>query len=410
MMFRAASFGLRIFHNILLPITVGLPKLWLMGRRKVLITGGAGFIGVNAAHRFLKEGWEVSVWDNLSRYGAERNLRWLLSFGPAQFTKIDLREEKAVNDAFQQKPFDLVLHCAGQVAVTSSLGNPRHDLENNVLTTFNLLEAVRLFRPETLLIFASSNKVYGNMTDTPVVERNGRYELATLPHGASEQQPLDFHSPYGCSKGAADQYVRDYARIYGLATTCFRQSCVYGCRQFGVEDQGWVAWFLIAHALGRPITIFGDGKQTRDLLFIDDLIEAYCLAWEKREKVVGNVYNIGGGPENQFSVREIIQLLEQEGSAPVQLSFHAPRPGDQKVFVADIRKAFADFGWRPVCSVENGIRKLRQWVKDNLELFREMDGERTPWKYANPLVSESGALQRPAAGSPPLATGERTTP
>src|ERR1041384_5089210 len=180
-----------------------------MGRRKVLITGGAGFIGVNAAHRFLQDGWDVSVWDNLSRYGADRNLRWLLDFGPAQFTKVDLRDEQAVNDCFQKKAFDLVLHCAGHVAVTTSVANPRHDLENNVLATFNLLEAVRRFRPESLFIFASTNKVYGNMADARVVETNGRYEWANLPYGVSEQQPLNFHSPYGCSKGAADQYVRD---------------------------------------------------------------------------------------------------------------------------------------------------------------------------------------------------------
>ena len=381
-----------------------------MGRRKVLITGGAGFIGVNAAHRFLQDGWDVSVWDNLSRYGADRNLRWLLDFGPAQFTKVDLRDEQAVNDCFQKKAFDLVLHCAGQVAVTTSVANPRHDLENNVLATFNLLEAVRRFRPESLFIFASTNKVYGNMADARVVETNGRYEWANLPYGVSEQQPLNFHSPYGCSKGAADQYVRDYARIYGLATVCFRQSCVYGFRQFGVEDQGWVAWFLIAHALGRPITIFGDGKQTRDLLFSDDLIQAFCLAWEKREKVAGQVYNIGGGPQNQFSLMELIQMLETEDSPSVQLSFEPPRPGDQKVFVADIRKAFADFGWRPVCSARDGIKKLRHWVRTNLGLFRDLGAHTPPWKYPGAPVLAPSAFSWASRGLEPLATGNHPSP
>jgi len=294
--------------------------------------------------------------------------------------------------------------------VTSSVTNPRHDLENNVLATFNLLEAVRRFRPEALFIFASTNKVYGNLADTPVVERNGRYEWADLAHGVSEQQPLDFHSPYGCSKGAADQYVRDYARIYGLATVCFRQSCVYGFRQFGVEDQGWVAWFLIAHALGRPITIFGDGKQTRDLLFSDDLIQAFCLAWEKREKVAGQVYNIGGGPENQFSLMELIHLLESEGSPSVQLSFEPPRPGDQKVFVADIRKAFADFGWRPACSAREGIKKLRYWVKTNLGLFRDLGAPTRPWKYPAEAVLTTSAFNWVPQNLGPFVSADRPGP
>jgi CDP-paratose 2-epimerase len=376
-----------------------------MGKRKVLITGGAGFIGVNAARRFLADGWDVSVWDNLSRYGAETNLRWLLNSGPAQFTRIDLRQEQAVNDGFQQQAFDLVLHCAGQVAVTASVTDPRHDLENNVLATFNLLEAVRRFRPEGLFIFASTNKVYGNLADTPVVERNGRHEWAELPYGVSEEQPLDFHTPYGCSKGAADQYVRDYARIYGLATVCFRQSCVYGFRQFGVEDQGWVAWFVIAHALGRPITIFGDGKQTRDLLFIDDLVEAYRLAWEKRKKVAGQVYNIGGGPQNQFSLMELIRLLQKEGNPAVQLSFEPPRPGDQRVFVADIRKAFADFGWRPACSARDGIRKLRRWVKTNAGLFRDLGTHIPAWRHSGDPVPATSDSQWTGPDLEPMVIG-----
>jgi len=339
---------------------------------RVLVVGGAGFIGVNAARRFQQDGWDVFVWDNLSRPGADNNLQWLQSFGPVHFSKIDIRNEKTVTGHFQRERYDLVLHCAGQVAVSASLTNPRYDLENNILGTFNLLEAVRLFCPEALFIFASTNKVYGSLEGATVVERNGRYEWADFPGGISEEQPLDFYSPYACSKGAADQYVRDYSRIYGLATVCFRQSCIYGLRQFGMEDQGWVAWFLIAHALRRPLTIFGDGKQTRDLLFIDDLIDAYCLAWQKRDKVAGQVYNIGGGPRNQFSINQLVHWLEVEDGAPVETGFAAPRRGDQKVFVADVRKAFDDFGWRPSCSAEKGIRKLHRWVTANLELLREV--------------------------------------
>jgi CDP-paratose 2-epimerase len=361
-----------------------------MKKNRLLVTGGAGFIGVNAARRFLEENWEVTVWDNLVRRGADKNLEWLRQFGPVQFAKMDLRCEKDVVRHLQGGHFDMVLHCAAQVAVTTSVANPRYDLENNLLATFNLLEGVRQFCPRAFFIFASTNKVYGGMEQSRIVERNGRYEWANLPKGVSEKQPLDFHSPYGCSKGAADQYVHDYSRIYGLATTCFRQSCIYGYRQFGMEDQGWVAWFLIAHALGRPITIFGDGKQTRDILFIDDLIDAYRLAWENREKVAGCVYNIGGGPQNQFSLKELLQILESETGRRVELSFAQARPGDQKVFVADISKAFDDFGWRPVCSPKEGIRKLNEWVTGNLELFEDLVPPRQSGRViAPPLVPPS---------------------
>ncbi|MEP6663171.1 MAG: NAD-dependent epimerase/dehydratase family protein [Verrucomicrobiota bacterium] len=340
-----------------------------MKKKKILITGGAGFIGVNAARRFFAEGWDVEIWDNLSRASGKKNVEWLKQFNGIRFKKVDLRYEDEVNDHFAPGAFDMVLHCAGQVAVTTSVENPRHDFENNLWGTFNLLEAMRRFSPQAFFLFASTNKVYGGMEGTKVIERNGRHEYADLPNGVSEAQPLDFHSPYGCSKGGADQYVRDYARIYGLATVSFRQSCIYGYRQFGVEDQGWVAWFTIAHALERPVTIFGDGKQTRDVLFIDDLIEAYCLAWKHREKIAGEVFNIGGGPVNQLSLNELVLFLNQENGREMQPAFAPWRPGDQKVFVADIRKAFTRFGWRPLHIYEEGIQKLNSWVKANLELF-----------------------------------------
>jgi CDP-paratose 2-epimerase len=337
---------------------------------RVLITGGAGFIGANAARRFMESGWKVTIWDNLSRTGGRRNIEWLHGIGKFDFTELDLRHAEKVASAIGKDQFDLVLHCAGQVAVTSSVTNPREDFECNILGTFNVLEAVRLGCPGALFIYASTNKVYGGMEEAVIVERNGRYEYADLPQGVSEAQPLDFHSPYGCSKGAADQYVRDYARIYGLQTTSFRQSCIYGYRQFGVEDQGWVAWFMIAHALRRPITIFGDGKQTRDILFIDDLIDAYLAAWDAREKVAGNIYNIGGGPRNQYSLLQLLELLKEESGRPVEFTYAPPRPGDQRVFVADISKAAREFGWQPKHDCEEGIRKLNRWINDNLELFR----------------------------------------
>jgi CDP-paratose 2-epimerase len=263
---------------------------------RVLITGGAGFIGANAARRFMEAGWTVTIWDNLSRCGGKRNLEWLRSGGEFEFLEIDLRFSEKVLDSIGSNRFDLVLHCAGQVAVTSSVTNPREDFECNILGTLICSKRCEKGVQAHCSFSLRPTRCTGGMEEAVIVERNGRYEYADLPQGVAETQPLDFHSPYGCSKGAADQYVHDYARIYGLATTSFRQSCIYGYRQFGVEDQGWVAWFMIAHALRRPITIFGDGKQTRDILFIDDLIDSYFAAWNAREKVSGQVYNIGGGP------------------------------------------------------------------------------------------------------------------
>ncbi|MBI5384673.1 MAG: SDR family NAD(P)-dependent oxidoreductase [Verrucomicrobia bacterium] len=343
-----------------------------MRKQRLLVTGGAGFIGANAAQRFLKEGWDVTVWDNLSRRGAQHNLEWLRGFGRFDFAKFDLRHEAAVAEHYRGRQFDLVLHCAGQVAVTTSIANPRDDFESNALGTFNLLEAIRQFDREACLLYASTNKVYGGLETVAVAERHDRYEYADLPHGIPETQPLDFHSPYGCSKGAADQYVRDYARIYGLRTVCFRQSCIYGCRQFGLEDQGWLAWFVIAQALGRPVTIYGNGKQTRDVLFIEDLIDAYQMAFAQRDKIAGRLYNLGGGPQNHLSLLALIRIVEAARQCKMETRFADWRQGDQKVFVADIRTACADFGWTPRHDCEAGVRKLIEWVDANLPILREV--------------------------------------
>jgi CDP-paratose 2-epimerase len=340
-----------------------------MKTQKVLITGGAGFIGINAARRFLSEGWEVTIWDNLSRAGGRKNLEWLRGLGAFAFRQVDLRNGPDVLDASAASTFDLVLHCAAQVAVTSSVVNPREDFECNALGTFNLLEGLRTHQREAVLIYASTNKVYGGMEEAGVVERQGRYEYEHLSQGVAETQPLDFHSPYGCSKGAADQYVRDYGRIYGMPTIVFRQSCIYGYRQFGVEDQGWVAWFIIAHALRKPITIYGDGKQTRDILFIDDLVDAFLAAYERKEKVRGQIFNMGGGPANLLSLLELLEILAEETGRKPQVSFSDWRPGDQRVFVADIAKAARDLNWRPATSARQGVRKLIAWVNENVSLF-----------------------------------------
>jgi CDP-paratose 2-epimerase len=341
---------------------------------KWLITGGAGFIGCNAAHRLMNDGCQVVILDNLSRRGADSNLQWLRNCAPFEFSKIDVRDFPSTADLFQSHPdIDVVLHLAAQVAVTTSVADPRIDFEVNALGTFNVCEAVRQFTPGAVLLNASTNKVYGGMTDVGVEERDGRYRYAALPQGVSEDRPLDFHSPYGCSKGSADQYVSDYARIYGLRTVNFRQSCIYGTRQFGVEDQGWVAWFAISAALGNPITIYGDGKQVRDVLFVDDLVECYLAAVHQIAHTSGQTYNVGGGPGNTISLLELIRELEELLGRAIPYSFSDWRPGDQRVFVCDIRKAKKGMGWEPKVSKREGVRKLAEWVVANRSLF-----ERTP--------------------------------
>ncbi len=340
-------------------------------KRNYLITGGAGFIGSNYVHKLLSRGENVTILDNFSRGGAPRNLEWLeKTFGRDSFRVIrgDVRDASLVAEAARGS--DVIVHLAGQVAVTTSVTNPRDDFENNALGTFNVLEGARLSGRNPIVIYASTNKVYGGMEDVKAVERGARWEYENLPFGAPETQPLDFHSPYGCSKGAGDQYVRDYARIYDLPTVVYRQSCIYGPRQFGIEDQGWVAWFVIAAVMGRPITIYGDGKQIRDLLHVSDLIRAYDLAVEKIDVAAGQVYNLGGGAANTLSIwAEFGPMLEELVGHPIQVARGDWRPGDQRVFVADVRKAERELGWKPQVGVEEGIRKLFEWVRENKNLF-----------------------------------------
>ncbi|MCW5848663.1 MAG: SDR family NAD(P)-dependent oxidoreductase [Anaerolineae bacterium] len=340
-------------------------------RRRILITGGAGFIGCNLADRLVQDGHSVTVLDNLSRRGTDKNLAWLRERHAHrfQFVQGDIRNPETMNQVVTG--MEVIYHLAGQTAVTTSVTNPRDDFEANALGTFNVLEAARRFGDEPALLLSSTNKVYGGMEDVAVVELPTRYTYRDLPEGATEHQPLDFHSPYGCSKGAADQYVRDYHRIYSLPTVVFRQSCIYGPRQMGVEDQGWVAWFLIATTVGRPITIYGDGKQVRDLLYIDDLVNAYKLAVHHIDKTAGQVYNIGGGAARTMSVwAEFRPILSEVFGRAIPDVPHADwRPGDQPVFFCDIRKAQADFGWQPQVGVVEGIRRLAEWVQANRELF-----------------------------------------
>lgn len=330
----------------------------------VLITGGAGFIGSNASNYYLQRNHKVTILDNLSRVGGNSNIEWLINYAKNKPTvlKADIRSDIELLKREVSKA-DLILHLAGQVAVTSSVADPREDFESNILGTFNILEAMRLSNSKPVLIYSSTNKVYGGLEGIQVREEKTRYKFITLPFGVNENQPLDFHSPYGCSKGAADQYVRDYARIYNLKTIVFRQSCIYGPRQFGIEDQGWLAWFIIAILKRKPITIYGNGKQVRDILYVDDLIDAYDKAFKNIEKTKGQVYNIGGGNMNTLSVwGELKPMLESLFRRKLSARFSDNRPGDQLIYISDTRKALKDFNWRPKTSIDKGINNLYNWI------------------------------------------------
>jgi CDP-paratose 2-epimerase len=345
----------------------------------VLITGGSGFVGSNLAASLLAEGSRVTVLDSLARRGSEHNLRWLRRNSHQSrfnFVHADVRDFSILRETMAD--VDIVYHFAAQVAVTSSVDDPRLDFECNTVGTFNVLEAARSSGRHPILVFTSTNKVYGDMDDVKIARRETRYEYEDLAHGISESQPLDFHSPYGCSKGAADQYVRDYARIYNLRAVCFRMSCIYGPRQFGNEDQGWVAHFVIAAMTGRPITIYGDGRQVRDILFIDDLVRAFQLAAEKIGVTAGQIFNIGGGVNNTISVwHEFGAMLEALNGRKIAVEFSDWRPGDQRCYISDIRKAHALMGWTPLVSKDEGIRRLWDWVASNPEIFgREIESVR----------------------------------
>ena len=286
----------------------------------VLITGGAGFIGCNLAARCLKKGNNVTIFDNFSRNGSKTNLSWLKSnFSNINIIKGDIRNKPEV-DKVMNGDIELIFHLAGQVAVTTSVKNPFDDFENNCLGTLNILESIRKSKNDPIMIYSSTNKVYGGMENVKVIKKENEYAYEDYPNGIDESFLLDFQSPYGCSKGAADQYTRDYARIYGLKTIVFRKSCIYGYRQFGIEDQGWLAWFAIRSVLNKPITIYGDGKQVRDVLFIEDLCNAYEKAIESINKTRGQIYNIGGGPENKISILKALKIIN-EATNKINISF-----------------------------------------------------------------------------------------
>jgi CDP-paratose 2-epimerase len=339
--------------------------------KRVLVIGGAGFIGSNVAEAFLRAGSRVTVYDNFSRPGGAANARWLKTAHGrrVRILRGDIRRRGSALRRLMDEA-DLVVHNAGQVAVTTSVAQPRADFEINAAGTFEVLEALRASRRRPPFVFSSTNKVYGNLPGVRTRRLGRRYAFADRPQGISEEQPLDFHSPYGCSKGAADQYVRDYARIYDLPTVVFRKSCIYGPRQFGVEDQGWVAWFTLAALHGHPITVFGDGRQVRDILYVDDLVRAYRAAFRRISDVAGQVYNIGGGPRSTLSLLELLAMLERLLGRPVPVGYDDWRPGDQVIYVSDIRKAKRELGWSPSIGPEMGVRRLYRWIEANGRLFR----------------------------------------
>jgi CDP-paratose 2-epimerase len=338
---------------------------------KVAITGGAGFIGCNTAKYYIDKGEEVVIIDDLSRTGTEKNLEWLETIGDFAFYKQDIRDREGLQSIISEcGNIDLLCHLAGQVAVTTSVSDPVNDFEINARGTFNVLESVRKTGIDPVIIYSSTNKVYGEMGDISIIEDEGRYAYDGGVEGISENMQLDFHSPYGCSKGAADQYVIDYARIYGLKTVALRQSCIYGPRQFGVEDQGWVAWFTIAAALDKDITIYGDGKQVRDILYVQDLVELYNMVYKNIDKVKGKAFNVGGGPVNEMSLIELISILEDLSGKKMPLNFSDWRPGDQKIYVSDITRVKKDLGWEPGIHKVEGIKRLWGYVNDNVSLFK----------------------------------------
>jgi CDP-paratose 2-epimerase len=353
----------------------GMRSIERQSDRPVLITGGAGFIGTNLAARFMDAGRGVRVLDNLSRRGVDANLQWLQeSYGSLVEIMIgDIRDIQTVTAAVDGVAE--VYHLAAQVAVTSSLDDPRHDFSINAGGTLNLLETLRALPMPPPLVFTSTNKVYGDLEDIELVPEEQRYvpaDAAIRAAGVSERRGIDFHSPYGCSKGAADQYVLDYARTFGIPAVVFRMSCIYGPHQCGSEDQGWVAHFVRRAVEREPLTIYGDGHQVRDVLYVDDLLNAFALAQEHMLSIAGEAFNIGGGPERAVSLRELVASLDEMVGDSLDVSYDAWRDADQRYYVSDCEKFRRATGWTPSVAVADGLRRLYAWLNTEQESGAEL--------------------------------------
>ena len=343
----------------------------VLDRRPILITGGAGFIGCNIADRLAREGHDLLIYDALSRPGVEANLDWLKERYSDQITPIiaDIRDEDELARAAREAK--AVFHMAAQVAVTTSLVDPRDDFEINLRGTLNLLDALRLKGQGTPVIFASTNKVYGDLADLDFRLDGAAYaprDEAIATHGVGEARPLDFHTPYGCSKGAADQYVLDYARSYGIPAAVLRMSCIYGVRQMGTEDQGWVAHFLIRALEDEPITLYGDGHQVRDILDVSNAVEAYIRAWQRIDRISGRAFNLGGGPDNAVSLRELVAYMAELLGREIDVRFDDWRAGDQRWFVADTRAIRRALELSPAVLWREGVARLAEWLRESRSL------------------------------------------
>lgn len=335
---------------------------------KYLITGGCGFIGSNLSYEVLKRGEELFVFDNLSRFGSSANLDWLKKQGEFVYYPNDIRNVNDVENVIKEVKPDYVFHLSGQVAMTTSINNPRLDFEVNTVGTFNLIEAIRKYSPESILLYSSTNKVYGDFENLVFDEEETRYVCREYPNGFPETIPLDFHSPYGCSKGAADQYLMDYHRIFGLRTIVFRHSSMYGSNQHATYDQGWVGWFckkameIKKEVASQPFTISGTGKQVRDVLHCSDVVNLYFSAKDIEESY-GHVFNIGGGIENSLSLLELFSMLEKILEIKMSYTILPWRQSDQKVFVADFTKASKILSWIPIINTNRGLEDILSWTE-----------------------------------------------
>jgi CDP-paratose 2-epimerase len=338
---------------------------------RILITGGCGFLGSNIARKIFEMGDELFIFDNLSRFGSEKNLDWLMSKGNFTFLQGDIRDKENVADVIRKVTPDVIYHLAGQVAMTTSINNPRLDFEINALGSFNVLESVKDYSPDSIVVYSSTNKVYGDLEWVEYDETDTRYIATNFPEGFPETIHLDFHSPYGCSKGCADQYMLDFHRMFDVNTVVFRHSSMYGGRQFSTIDQGWIGWFcqkafeIKLGTVNEPFTISGNGKQVRDVLYADDMVNLYLEVVRNIDKTRGQVFNIGGGIRNSLSLLELFDILEAELNIKLKYKKIPARESDQKVFVADISKIHQFIGWEPKTDKFSGIAKMLQWIDSN---------------------------------------------